>query len=158
MVASSIAVVAMRNPLWSSLALVVNLLTVAGLFAQLDAHFLFASQIIVYAGAIMVLVVFVIMLLNLKFEQYRKGELPYLAAAVAVGLGFLLAIAPLLEEVFRIFPSQVARVEGTTKSVGELLYTEYVYTFEAASVLIMAAIVGAVMLAKREYRTPSAPK
>ncbi|MCO6430950.1 MAG: NADH-quinone oxidoreductase subunit J [Deltaproteobacteria bacterium] len=151
MVASALAVVTLHNPLHSALALILNLLTVAALFAALDAHFLAAVQIIVYAGAIMVLVVFLLMLLNIKTEKPKPmGKFLFVLSA-AVGVSFLALCIPAFNEAFRIFPDPVHELEGTVKAMGRILYTEYVFPFEAASVLILAAIVGAVMLAKRSY-------
>lgn len=148
-VVSALAVVAMRNPLHSALCLVVNLLTVAALFASLDAHFLATVQIIVYAGAIVVLVLFVLMLLNLKVERPKRMGTPLIVGATLCGLIFLAVLMPLLNDAFKVFPEPSRGVEGTVSNVGKVLYNTYVFPFEAASILIMAALVGAVMLAKR---------
>jgi NADH-quinone oxidoreductase subunit J len=157
-VASSLGVVAMRNPIHSALNLVVALLSVAGLFAMLEAHFLATVQIIVYAGAIVVLVLFVLMLLNIKVEPLTRREYTYQLLALAAGIVFLTLVVPTILGAFQDFPvSRVASIGsgrgdlavGTVKAVGELLYTRYVLTFEAASVLIMVAIAGAVMIGKR---------
>jgi len=156
-VASSIGVIVMKNPIHSALHLVVSLLSVAGIFALLEAHFLATVQIIVYAGAIVVLILFVLMLLNVKVEPRSKREGISIAVAVVTGFAFLLYIVPMLAEVFDTFRGgELERIGvhsgtavGTVRSVGRLLYTKYVFTFEVASLLIMAAIVGAVMLAKR---------
>lgn len=151
-VASAVAVVALRNPVYSALALVLNLMTVAGLFAQLEAHFLAAVQVIVYAGAIMVLVIFVLMLLNLKVEAPKPFRLFNVVLSSAAGLAFLVVVLPRFDEAFKVFAVSPTIPQGTVKAVGEVLYTRHVFLFEAASVLIMAALVGAVMLAKRRYR------
>lgn len=157
-VASSLGVVAMRNPIHSALNLVVCLLSVAGIFALLEAHFLATVQIIVYAGAIVVLVLFVLMLLNIKVEPLTKREYTYQLLALVAGLVFLGLLVPVIFAAFEEFPvSRIARIGsgrgelavGSVKAVGEILYTRYVLTFEAASVLIMAALVGAVMIGKR---------
>ena len=148
---SGIGVVTFLNPIRSALCLVVNLLAVAGIFAQLEAHFLSAVQIIVYAGAIMVLVVFVIMLLNIEDEVRKTHEKWWLFCSGLVGALFaavmLVTLAPELEKFGPVYEGVV----GDVRSIGKLLYTEYVFPFEAASILIMAAIVGSVMLAKRHY-------
>lgn len=151
-VASGIGVVAARNPIHSALFLIANLLSVAGIFAMLGAHFLATVQIIVYAGAIMVLVIFVLMLLNLKVERLKRAEIVTTVFAVVVGSFFLAALIPLFNEAFRFFPEPKVALEGSVRNMGELLYSRYVFPFEAASILITAAIAGAVMLAKRRYK------
>lgn len=154
-VGTAIGVVAMRNPIHSALCLIGNLLTVAGIFAALDAHFLAVVQIIVYAGAIMVLVLFVLMLLNIKVENSPRGGTAYVAASVLIGAAFALFLVPaigdLLEDARIPLSTSVSATPdfGTVKQIGRELFTKYLFPFEAASVLIMAAIVGAVMLAKR---------
>ena len=147
--ASGLGVISMRNPIHSALCLVVNLLTVAALFATLEAHFLATVQIIVYAGAIVVLVLFVLMLLNLKVEQPKRMGLPLVAGASVCGAAFLALLLPVLNDAFKVFPEPSRAVEGTVKNFGKILYNTYLFPFEAASILIMAAIVGAVMLARR---------
>ena len=152
-VVSALAVVMLHNPIYSALALVTNLLTVAGLFALLDAHFLSVVQIIVYAGAIVVLVLFVLMLLNIKLETARNRSGAFVAVAVLTGVIFLAAVLPLAQQAFTVFADPNTALEGTVENMGISLYSKYVFPFEAASVLIMVAIVGAVMLAKRNFRT-----
>jgi len=162
---SSLGVVISRNPIYSAIWLILNLLTVAALFAVLDAHFLAVAQIIVYAGAIMVLFLFVIMLLNLKAEQPKRRSVLYQVFVWGSGLAFAAVLARVFYHGFKGIKSRPIieqfnpPVEGTTKAIGELLYTKYVFTFEAASLLIIAAVVGAVVLAKRRYRgiEPIAP-
>ena len=148
-VVSAVGVVGFRNPINSALSLVANLLAVAGLFAMLDAHFLATVQIIVYAGAIMVLFLFVIMLLNIKIEAVRPLGFLMMSFCVVIGAIFIGLLVVLFKEGFGSVSEASVPVEGTVANLGMLLYTEYVFTFEAASLLIIAAIVGAVMLAKR---------
>lgn len=152
-IVSAVAVVSFQNTIHSALALIANLLGVAGLFATLEAHFLAAVQIVVYAGAIMVLVLFLLMLLNLKLENPRKFGIGLILTAIVTANIFLLVLLPMINEAFRVFGDPSDPVIGSTKAIGELLYTKYVFTFEIASVLILAALVGAVMVAKRQYRT-----
>lgn len=149
--ASSIGVVVFLNPIYSALCLIATMLGVAGLFALLDAHFLATVQIIVYAGAVMVLVVFLLMLLNVKYEKPKKMRPFYWVIAAATGCAFLLLIVPPMNELFRIFPDSSGQLAGNVKDMGQLLYTKYVFPFEIASILILAAMVGAVMLGKRTY-------
>ena len=167
-VASGIGVVAFKNPIHSALSLVANLLGVAALFAALDAHFLAAVQIVVYAGAIMVLVLFMLMLLNVKTERRTKRENFLTLLAVLSGLGFVAFVVPLVHDAFLSLPShagsavnsvagsagpQGAALEGTVKAIGVKLFTEYMFLFQASGILLMTAIAGAVMLAKRSYGT-----
>lgn len=151
-IVTGLGVISAQNPINSALALIVNMLAIAGMFALLDAEFLAAAQIIVYAGAIMVLVVFVLMLLNMKEESPRKRSPIFIALCAAMGALFLAFGLPVLSEAFRIFPDRSVPFTGSMKDLGRELYTTYVFTFEAASILIMAAIAGAVMLAKRRLR------
>ena len=155
-VASGLMVVINRNPVHSALFLIVTLFCIAGLFVLLNAHFLAVIQVLVYAGAIMVLFLFVIMLLNLKAAA---GEFEKLLTLKIMGVGA--AIFLLFEVLYLISrgsslglsgtaaPELIAR-EGNTKLVGELLFTDYLLPFEITSVLLIVAIIGAVVLAKRK--------
>lgn len=159
-IASALSVVALRNPIHSALSLITCLIGVAGMFAFLDAHFLAVVQIVVYAGAIVVLVLFLLMLLNIKVERRARKELLFVGTAVTVGVVFLCAVIPSLISFFSIFnvdsrEKGTLLIDGTVKGVGKVLYTSYIFPFEAASVVIMVAVVGAVMLAKRRYREVS---
>lgn len=154
---SGIAVVLFPNPLHSALSLVFNLLCVAALYATLNADFLVATQIVVYAGAVMVLVLFVIMLLNTKEESGEKTRLELLAFSGLFAFLLLFTLLPLLKTVFSTIPEatlvqNAITVKGTVFAVGELLYSKYFVQFELASLLIVAGIVGAVMLAEKEKR------
>jgi NADH-quinone oxidoreductase subunit J len=157
-IVSGICVVGLRNPLYSAFALVTNLLAMAGLYADLNAHFLAVSQVVVYAGAIMVLVLFVLMLLNLKSESGRK--IGFIRSSVALVIG-VAVIAAALPPVFSRFagmsPEMISdnarNSEGTVKAIGQELYTNYVAQFELSSLVLLIGIVGAVMLAKRRNVT-----
>ncbi len=148
--ASACGVVLMRNPIHSALCLIVNLVAVAGIFAQLEAHFLAMVQIIVYAGAIMVLVVFVIMLLNAKQEEGSYSTWLIGLLAVVSGFIFVDMVGPLLSEGFPQSASATDPTVGTVEAIGRVLYTKYLFPFEAASILIMVGVVGALMLAKTD--------
>ena len=157
-VVSAICVVGLRNPLYSAFALVINLLAMAGLYAALDAHFLAVSQVVVYAGAIMVLVLFVLMLLNLKSESGRR--LGFVRSAVALVIGCVVVMSALPPVVFHFstmpqstLSDNMRNSVGTVKAVGQELYTNYVAQFELASLVLLIGIVGAVMLAKRKSVT-----
>ena len=145
-------VITRRNAVHSALALIVTLLGVAGLYLMLYAPFVAGVQIIVYAGGIMVLFLFVIMLVNLDQNireiQFNKQWLVGLIAALALG-GLLLFV---IRQGHAIFPlDQVAALpEGVnTQQIGVALYGQYMLPFEIASLLLLVAIVGAVVMAKK---------
>ena len=142
---SGLGVVLMQKPLYSAFCLVLNLFCVAIMFGFLDAHFLAVSQVIVYAGAIMVLVVFVIMLLSLEGQERSSSK--FITALAALGVVGLLAI--IWGPIRAAFPGKGTALEGGVQTLGMELYTKYLFSFEIASVLIMVAIVGAVVLARR---------
>jgi NADH-quinone oxidoreductase subunit J len=153
-IVSAICVVGVRNPLYSAFGLVIHLLAVAGIYALMDAHFLAVSQVVVYAGAIMVLVLFVLMLLNLKSESGRRLGFLRSASALVLGLAVIAAaLPPILQQCANIDPYQVSdkmrASVGTVRAIGEQLFTGYVAQFELASLVLLIGIVGAVMLAKR---------
>lgn len=151
-VSSAVLVVAQKRAVYSALALIVCLAAVAGLFFQLGSQFIAAIQVIVYAGAIMVLFVFVIMLLDPESELFKgKGlhQLSYWAIPMAVFFALLLIQAfpdfmKSAQDAGREVP-----VQGSVQDVGRLLFREYVLPFEVTSILILVAILGAVVLAKR---------
>jgi len=148
-----------RNPIASALWLVQTLFALAGLFVILDAQFLAALQVLVYAGAIMVLFLFVIMLLNLGRvggpPDIKGGFGKLVATLLAGGLALqLLTVATVgPPEAIRMPPGSMEalqREEGLVAVVGRSLYGEYLVPFEITSLLLLAAIVGAVILAKRK--------
>jgi NADH-quinone oxidoreductase subunit J len=147
---SAVMVVAQRNPTYSAFSFIVTLCSLSAIFALLGSPFIAVLQIVVYAGAIMVLFVFVMMLLNVKSEERIPGESRTLKA-VALGLGGLL-----LAQVGSVFLKGPALplapgFDASTRAVARILFSaEYVYVFEATSILILAALVGAVALAKRD--------
>jgi len=154
-VASAVMMIVHRNPIYCVLFLIIALFALAGLFVLLNAPFIAAVHIIVYAGAIMVLFLFIIMLLNLKSDmsKERSGRWPQflgilLAVILFVQLGFILqsSDANFLDE--SLAPGTPAKV-GDTHTIGKLLFTKYLFPFEAASVLLLSAIIGSVILAKR---------
>jgi NADH-quinone oxidoreductase subunit J len=139
-----------RNPVVSALALAFNLIAIAGFYLVMDAQFLALLQVIVYAGAIMVLILFVIMLLNLRQELRGRdsGLLQRLLGPVlALGLGLLLVRVLWRSVTFSFAPPDPEF--GTVASVGRELFGTFFYPFEAISLLLVAAMVGAVLLAKR---------
>ena len=151
-VGCALAMVTQRNPLYSAISLIGVFVSLACLYVMLAAPFIAAVQVIVYAGAIMVLVVFVIMLLNVEQEERRKGRLKFLVPAAVVLAAVLLAeVAFILVSVqdFRVTPASGASNVGLTHSIGSALFTQYLLPFEITSILLLMAIVGAMTLARR---------
>jgi len=144
----ALAVVAQRNPLYSAIALIGVFISLACLYVTLAAPFIAAVQVIVYAGAIMVLVVFVIMLLNVEQEERRRNRLKFLVPAAVVLAAVLIAeVAFMLVSVAN--PPPVVSNIGLTGSIGAQLFTRYLLPFEITSILLLMAIVGAMTLARR---------
>lgn len=148
-VVTSIGVVAVRNPVRSALNLVANFFALAVLYLFLYAQFVAAVQIIVYAGAIMVLFLFTIMLLNLgsPSELAEHGEVK---RPITWGLALLFVIVLAGGVFVRLGEAQPAAEDlGTVQLVGKYLFTDWVYPFELTSILLLIAIVGAIVMAKR---------
>lgn len=152
-VISALLLVTNKRPVRAAMSLIATMSFLAGLYVLLDAHLIAALQLIVYAGAIMVLFLFVIMLLNLEEKEGRlsgSALLLQLIAVVVVGLVFVLMVSVVkLGSPVSLAGEMVAQF-GTTRAVGKMLFTKYLLPFEIASVLLLAAIVGAVILAKRK--------
>ncbi len=148
-VVAAFNVVLQRNPIYNALGLIVTMCSLAALFLMLYAPFIAMLQIIVYAGAIMVLFVFVIMLLNVRIEDAKTDRLKYLKFIAPVF--FVLLTGQVAYFVSKVQdPLLPPKTVGTVESVAEGMFTNYVLPFEAASVLILMAIVGSVLLARRD--------
>lgn len=149
----ALAVVAQRNPLYSAISLIGVFISLACLYVMLAAPFIAAVQVIVYAGAIMVLVVFVIMLLNVEQEERGRTRLKFLVpTAVALAAVLIAEVAFILvsvQEEFRVTPTTAVSDIGVTHSIGSQLFTRYLLPFEITSILLLMAIVGAMTLARR---------
>lgn len=148
-VAGAVNLILQRHPIHSALSLIVVMVALAGLYLLLDAEFVAAIQIIVYAGAIMVLFVFVIMLLNAGAEERTN------LSRTAHYAGIPLAIFLLLELTYSVARASAPMVaqpgtEGATRRLAMLLFQDFVFPFELTSILILIAIVGALVLAKRD--------
>jgi NADH-quinone oxidoreductase subunit J len=152
-IVSAMLVVTRRNPIISAIFLIVNFFCLAGIYLTLHAQFIAVIQILVYAGAIMVLFVFVIMLLNLGDERHLRDGFSW-KKVVAAGFGF-----GVLMELMYIFMMQNGNPSiemdratniGTVEAVGHILFTRFLFPFEVTSLLLTAAIVGAVILAKKK--------
>ena len=153
----AVLVISTRDTVHSVLFLVLDFLFVAALYVLLGAQFLAAIQILVYAGGIVVLYLFVVMLVNLKRppeahqDPHRRTKLGFgLAAAVLVELGAIAAYGMTRPGPALVVPGVVGPMAGNTEQVGWLLYTSYLIPFEIASMLLLVAMIGAIVLAKRE--------
>lgn len=140
-----------KNAMYSILSLIVTFFSIAALYILLNAQFLGIVQIIVYAGAIMVLFLYILMMLNLnKEDESKKKNLPKFIGVFTSGLllvGILGAFKGLNQ---KTFAGDVDTSVGLTKNLGRLLFNEYVLPFELASILILAGIVGAVLIGKKD--------
>jgi len=147
----AIAVVTLRNPFYAVLALVTHLVMLAALFLLLHAEFVAAAQVIVYAGAVMVLYVFVVAYVGEVEELAGGSALRILGPLMALALATVLCIAMLGSGLAGIKTKGAHYVLGfgTPRHIGTLLLTKYLFPFELASILLLAAAVGAVMLARR---------
>ncbi|HEX5545121.1 MAG TPA: NADH-quinone oxidoreductase subunit J [Nitrospira sp.] len=153
---TSILVVALRNPVYSALSLLVMFFHVAGIFITLHAEFLAAVQIIVYAGAILVLYLFVVMLLNVKQDDRYHSQWR-IAAFVCVPL-LIESIVLLSGGTGSTNPGSRSLQSGpqdgiatdNTLAIGQILYSTYLFPFEVASLVLLVAMIGAIVLAKRD--------
>ena len=152
-VVTAALVVALRSPVFSALALLVMFFHVAGLFVTLHAEFLAVIQILVYAGAILVLYLFVVMLLNLKGEVHFHHQLTvglFLGCMVFAEAVLLVLKGESTLQASLSTPREPAQLmQGNTESIGELLYSTYLFPFEIASLILLVAMVGAVILTKK---------
>ena len=155
-VVSALSMVSCRNPVSCVAWMILTLAAVAGLFLTLSAEFLAIIQVLVYAGAIMVLFLFVIMLLNLRAEVRVVHPFPQMAVAVVLGLVLLYEVATVTqvgvaEPARGPFPPEQVAALGNSEMVARSLFSDFLYPFEYVSILLLVAIVGAVILAKREF-------
>lgn len=149
MLVGAISVILARNPVYSVLCLVLTMFAISGLFVLLHAYFIAVIQLVVYAGAVLVLFLFVLMLLDLgkPLPVFVRPWPLWLGAGLA-GLGFLAALVQVISR----GPATASRsVEGTTAAIGKLLFSQYLVPFEVTSLLLLAAIIGAVVLAKSRW-------
>ena len=158
---ASAFVIGQRNPMYSVLLLVLSFAAIAGLFVQLDAPFLALALMIVYAGAIMVLFLFVVMLLNAPQEDALTWDRAHpLRHPVVTRFGTVLALILIVELAYVLMRgNDVAQPIGSrtggelvssVRELGRVLFTDYMFAFEATSILILVAMVGAVILARKE--------
>ena len=154
-VASAFMVVASRNPVHSVLYLILAFVNAAGLFLLLGAEFLAMLLIVVYVGAVAVLFLFVVMMLDVDFAEFRQGFLNYLPIGALIGLVF--AVELLLVVGAWVIDPQIVRAPvaaipsgiTNTEALGRVLYTQYVYYFQAAGLVLLVAMIGAIVLTLR---------
>ncbi|SDR31925.1 NADH dehydrogenase subunit J [Rhizobiales bacterium GAS113] len=157
MVASAFMVVAARNPVHAVLFLILAFVNAAGLFLLLSAEFLAMILVVVYVGAVAVLFLFVVMMLDVDFAELKQGFLQYLPVGALIGVIFLIELifigatvvaggkiagAPLAVNAVAVNAQNVSNV----KAIGQALYTTYVFYFEAAGLILLVAMVGAIVL------------
>ncbi|MEO6920320.1 MAG: NADH-quinone oxidoreductase subunit J [Collimonas sp.] len=164
LVLASLRVITARNPVHSALFLVLSFFSAAGIWMLLKAEFLSIVLVLVYVGAVMVLFLFVVMMLDINLEKMREGFWGYFPLGATVGTIIVLEMAGVIFHGFQGGDADVPAISaniGNTKELGKLIYTEYVYAFEIAAVILLVAIVAAVALTLRrrkdsKYFSPAA--
>lgn len=158
-VAAALLMVTRRNPVHSALWMIVTFFAMAVIYLLLNAHFIAVAQVMVYAGAVMMLILFVIMLVRL--EQGGKAEEGHPGRSRSAKMAWIILAVVLLTEIlagalaYRMtgrvgaYPAEVVAKAGNVKTVGSLLYGKYLFPFEVASILLLVGIVGAVVIARR---------
>jgi len=152
---SGLLVIVQRHAVYAALFLIITMGSLAGLYVLLEAHFVWAVQVLVYAGAIMVLFLFVIMLLNLPREDVPWAPRDLRRIVLAASLSVVLLIELALVIGLRTAPAKEPALSlgfGTTEMVGRLLFTKFLFPFEITSVILLIAIVGAMVLAQKHFR------
>ncbi len=156
-VASAVAVISVRNPVHSVLFLILAFFNSAGLFILLGAEFLAMILVVVYVGAVAVLFMFVVMMLDINFVELRQGFLQYLPIGALIGLILLVeilvmvggwALSPEIASAVAA-PTPAPETVTNTHALGELIYTRYVYLFQAAGIILLVAMIGAIVLTHR---------
>ncbi len=163
-VLSALRVITARNPVHSALFLVLTFVSATGIWMLLKAELLAITLVLVYVGAVMVLFLFVVMMLDINIDKMREGFWRNLPVAALVGVVIVLELAAVIIHVFSGVKDADAPLEpanySNTKALGKLLYTEYVYPFEIAGVILLVAMVAAIALTLRrrkdsKYNDPS---
>lgn len=154
-VASALMVIAARNPVHSVLYLILAFVNAAGLFLLLGAEFLAMILVVVYVGAVAVLFLFVVMMLDVDFAELREGFLQYLPVGALVGVIFLAEIllvvgaASLAGGTPRVIAEPIPAGISNTEAIGLVLYTKYIYFFQLAGAVLLVAMIGAIVLTLR---------
>lgn len=155
-VTTAILVIALRRPIYSALSLFVMFFHVAGLFVLLDAEFIAAVQVIVYAGAILVLYLFVVMILNVRTEENYHRQVRIGAGVAGILLVEILVLVlrsgfsgEAVQHTAPALAGPGAVSPGNTEVIGQLLFTAYLFPFEVASLILLAAMIGAIIFTKK---------
>ncbi len=157
-VGAGVMVISARNPVHSVLFLILALFNAAGLFVLLGAEFIAMVLVIVYVGAVAVLFLFVVMMLDINFVEMRQGFLQYLPVGGLIGLVLMVELL-LIGASWVIAPAGALRLAAptppigrisNTEAIGNILYTDYVYLFQAAGVVLLVAMIGAIVLTLRD--------
>lgn len=152
-ICSALAVIFAKSPVYSVLALIITFFSIAGHFVLLNAQFLAIVNVIVYAGAIMVLFLFVIMLLNLnRSSEPQKPFYVKLAACIAGGLLLVTLVGAIKGASIQNSDALVGTDIGSVERLGQVLFTNFLFPFEISSVLFLSAMIGAVMLGKKNLK------
>ncbi len=154
LVLAGLLVITARNPVHAALFLVLSFFTAGGLWLMLRAEFLAITLVLVYVGAVMVLFLFVVMMLDINLERLREGFWSYLPLGATIGILMVVEMALVLGgKYFQLdavpVPPEPAAGYSNTKELGRLIYTDYVYPFELAAVILLVAIVAAIALTQR---------
>ena len=166
MVFAAARVITARNPVHAAMFLVLTFFTCSAIWLLLEAEFLAITLVLVYVGAVMVLFLFVVMMLDVNVEPLREGFVKYLPVGILVGVIMLVEMVFLItqryfkSEQFPIPERSSAEALSNTEGLGRLLYTEYLFQFEIAAIILLVAIVAAIALTMRrrpntKYQTPS---
>jgi NADH-quinone oxidoreductase subunit J len=149
---AGLRVITARNPVHAALALVLAFFTAAGLWMLLQAEFLAITLVLVYIGAVMVLFLFVVMMLDINLEEMRRGFWSYLPAGLLVGGLMVVEMVMVLggKDLGLAEPLAKAADYSNTKELGRLLYTDYIYPFELAAVVLVVAMIAAIVLTHRK--------
>ncbi len=157
-VASGVMVISARNPVHSVLFLILAFFNSAGLFVLMGAEFLAMILVVVYVGAVAVLFLFVVMMLDINFAELRQGFLQYMPIGALIGIILLAELLVILgswiavPETASVAGAPIPQPEETsnTLALGRLLYTQYIYFFQAAGLILLVAMVGAIVLTLRQ--------
>jgi len=157
-VASAFMVIAVKNPVHAVLLLILAFFNAAGLFVELGAEFLAMILVVVYVGAVLVLFLFVVMMLDVDFAELRAGFLKYLPIGATIGILLLVELILILSawvtapEITAQAPTPPISQISNTAALGQILYTKYVYLFEAAGMILLVAMIGAIVLTLQHKR------
>lgn len=155
---SAICVISVRNPVHSVLFLILAFFNAAALFIMLGAEFVAMILVIVYVGAVAVLFLFVVMMLDISFARLRKGAMQYVPLGLVLGAVLLTELslvyagwqfAPGAKDALSVPASQVGGDVGNTEALGRVIYTDYIYAFQAAGMILLVAMIGAIVLTLR---------